>query len=223
MTERAGGGARGTADAKDTDAVDGGAGDPDRVPAGVDTRGVSGTEPTGRGDRSGSEVTAATGARLVVVCGLPGVGKTTVSERVAEQIGAARLRTDVVRKEIVDEPTYSEAETERVYAALIARARKRLRAGDDVVLDATFRRAEFRTAAAELADAVGARFQLLKVECDQAVVERRIRAREGDESDADIEVHRLFREEYEALERDYAVVDNSGSEAETDARVTELF
>jgi len=213
MTERAGRGARREREAGDrngTDAVDGDDGSPADAAGG--TSGATG----------GAEAAAAE-TTLVVVCGLPGVGKTTVSERIADRLGGTRLRTDVVRKELVAEPTYSEAETERVYEELVARAGRRLREGEDVVLDATFQRAEFRSAAAALADAVGARFRLLKVECDQATVERRIRAREGDESDADVEVHRLFRQEYEPIRRDHVVVDNSGSEAETDARVAELF
>ena len=37
---------------------------------------------------------------LVVVCGPPGVGKTTVAGMIAERLGAARLRTDVVREHL---------------------------------------------------------------------------------------------------------------------------
>ena len=40
---------------------------------------------------------------LVVVCGLPGVGKSTVAGVVSDRLEASRLRTDVVRKELFDE------------------------------------------------------------------------------------------------------------------------
>ncbi|MFB6177910.1 MAG: AAA family ATPase, partial [Halobaculum sp.] len=52
---------------------------------------------------------------LVVVCGPPGVGKTTVASEAADQVDGTVLRTDVVRKDLFPEPTYDEAETEAVY------------------------------------------------------------------------------------------------------------
>ena len=55
---------------------------------------------------------------LVALCGLPGVGKSTVAGYVTEQLDAVRLRTDVVRKELFDEPQYTAEETESVYREL---------------------------------------------------------------------------------------------------------
>ena len=168
---------------------------------------------------------------LVVVCGLPGVGKTTVAERVAERIDAGLLRTDVIRKELFAEPTYDEAETEAVYDELLDRARERVVAGESVVLDATFADERFRVAAGETADRVADRFALVKVECDESVVRERIRRRDGI-SDADFDVHLHFKELFDRVDAstaarapggDVVVVDNSGDEAETRAQVDAVF
>jgi len=35
---------------------------------------------------------------LIIVCGLPGTGKTSLARKIAEKIYAVLLRTDVVRK-----------------------------------------------------------------------------------------------------------------------------
>ncbi|WP_418286299.1 AAA family ATPase [Halorubrum sp. DTA46] len=159
---------------------------------------------------------------LVAVCGLPGVGKTTVAERIAGHVDGAVLRTDVVRKELFDEPEYSEAETETVYAELIRRARARVDAGSAVVLDATFANARFREDVREAGARVADAFALVEVVCDESVVERRIERRDGI-SDADFEIHLHFKELFDRIERDHVVVDNSGDEAATFAQVDTAF
>lgn len=155
---------------------------------------------------------------LVVVCGLPGTGKTTVAEEIAERRDAALLRTDVVRTDLFPDPDYTDAEAEAVYAELFDRAAAALADGD-VVLDATFRTEAFREGARVVAADVGAEFLLVSVECADATVRRRIRARTDDESDADIAVYELFRDTYEPVADPDLVVDNSGSLDETFAQL----
>lgn len=158
-------------------------------------------------------------SHLVVVCGPPGVGKSTAAAAAGEQLDAALLRTDVVRKELFEEPDYDARETERTYAALLSRAGDRLAAGDSVVLDGTFRRRGQRDRAAETAADEGARFRLLRVTCEPAVVRERVRAREGDPSDADIDVYESVRAAFQPVDREHATVDNSGSRADTRRQV----
>lgn len=145
---------------------------------------------------------------LVVVCGLPGVGKSTVAEEVAERVDGRRLRTDEVRKEILPDPNYTPEETGMVYGELFRRGHEFLQAGTSVVLDGTFKNRVFRERAAALADDLDVPFRLLKVECDEPVVRRRIEARDGI-SDADFEVHTTLRAEFEPVELDHRTVDNS--------------
>ncbi|MFC7069518.1 AAA family ATPase [Halobaculum lipolyticum] len=161
-------------------------------------------------------------ARLVVVCGLPGAGKTTVAEAAADRLGATLVRTDVVRKELFPEPTYTDEESRRTYEAVFERAGAALAAGEPIVLDGTFRRADRRDRARAVADDRGVPFRLVRVTCEEAVAKSRIRAREGDASDADVAVYDRLREEFEPID-DPVVVDNTGDLAGTLARVRELF
>lgn len=160
---------------------------------------------------------------LVVVCGLPGVGKTTVSAEITARIDATRLRTDVVRTDLFPDPDYTEEEAWAVYRELIDRARDLLERGEPVVLDATFHRAAYRDLALELARDTGVDLRVVKVECDDAVVRRRIAQREGDESDATVEVYELFRDTYEPLDLGHETVDNSGGLEATLEQVGRLF
>jgi len=160
--------------------------------------------------------------QLVVVCGLPGVGKTTVAARAAELVGGDVLRTDAIRKDLFPEPEYTEAESRAVYGELLSLAATRLADEEPVVLDATFKRRRSRRNARGLARAAGVPLRTIKVEGDESVVETRIENRDG-LSDADFATHRKFRREYDPLEIDHSVVDNSGSEAATLDQVDELL
>lgn len=153
--------------------------------------------------------------RLVVVCGLPGVGKTTISREVVDRLDARLVRTDVVRKEILTEPRYTDAETRLVYEEAFDRARESLQAGTDVVLDGTFRDREYRIRALETAEEVDADFRLVRVVCDEDVVRRRIKQRVDDESDADFEIHQMLRETFDRVALQHDRIDNSGTLAET--------
>ncbi|QLD84916.1 AAA family ATPase [Natronomonas halophila] len=159
---------------------------------------------------------------LVVVCGLPGVGKSTVARAVADRLDAAVLRTDVVRKELFDDPKYTSEESTTVYNELLARARDRLADGESVVLDATFKTRSRRREARDIAAEVDADFRLVHVDCDTEVVERRIAARD-DVSDADFEVHLQFKDRFEPIEMDHERIDNSGAESETVQQVEATF
>ncbi|MBP1987879.1 AAA family ATPase [Halolamina salifodinae] len=164
---------------------------------------------------------------LVLVCGLPGTGKSTVAERVADLLSAERLRTDVVRKELFPEPTYAAAESATVYDELFSRARETLASNEHVVLDATFRRRELRERAAALAHEADTEYQLVRVACEESVVRERIRKRqteEDDESDADFDIYTELKAEFEPIEGDdHMVIDNSGPLVETLAAVDDAF
>lgn len=172
---------------------------------------------------SGTRAGGGTDPRLVVVCGPPGVGKSTVAGAVVDRLGGVRLRSDVVRKELFSDPAYTAAETERVYAELFDRAGRLLREGRDAVLDATFRDRELRDRARTLGAERGAAVTVVRVVCDRAVAEARIRAREGDVSDADVAVHRELRESFDPMAGEHATVDNSATAEETLRQVDELF
>ncbi|CDK40417.1 AAA family ATPase [Halorubrum sp. AJ67] len=178
--------------------------------------------PTAAESAASTAADAPSTGRLVVVCGLPGVGKTTVAERIADHVDGRIRRTDVIRKELFDDPEYTDAETEAVYDELLARAREDIDAGDAVVLDATFADDWFRAEARETAAETAGAFDLVEVDCDEDVVERRIERRDGI-SDADFEIHLHFKELFDEVAGDHVVVDNSGTEAETFAQVDAAF
>ena len=97
-------------------------------------------------------------ARLFITHGLPGSGKTFISQHVLEQGGAIRLRSDVERKRLFGlrmledsrakgMNLYGAEATARTYEHLFGMARMALQAGYPVILDAAFLRRAERTQA----------------------------------------------------------------------------
>ncbi len=160
---------------------------------------------------------------LLIVCGLQGTGKTWVAGRISEQNGATLLRTDVVRKELLSATTYSSAEIQNVYSETIRRAKELLKQGQDVILEATFSKSENRDLAREAAMEAGAEFHLVEVVCDEAVVEERLRLRHNDASDADFQIYLKYKPLFETITEDHIIIDNSGTEEETDRQIGDLI
>jgi uncharacterized protein len=102
--------------------------------------------------------------RVVLVGGLPGTGKSTLTGLIGPEEGWAVLSSDEVRKDIVgiphDRPApapfregiYSPAVTEATYLELLGRARQLVTTGQTVVIDASWTDQRWRIAAAALAD-----------------------------------------------------------------------
>ncbi|WP_201289209.1 AAA family ATPase [Halovenus carboxidivorans] len=159
------------------------------------------------------------GPLLIVYCGLPGVGKSTVSAYTADQLSAVRLRSDEVRYDLFDEPEYTAEEMRRTYDELLDRARQRLAAGEDVVVDGTFKEADKREQAAAIAAETDATVYFVRVTCPPDTVRERLEARTDDASDADLSVYQKHREQFEAIDREHVVIDNGGSLPTTRSRV----
>ena len=173
--------------------------------------------------------------RLVLVGGLPGTGKTTLANGLANQLGLVLLRSDEVRKDLagipIDAPAparfeegiYSRKATEDTYTRLLQRAAVALRMGETVVLDASWTSEDHRSLARALARATSS--ELIELRCDApaATTRDRIlqRLRQGtDASDATPAIAREL-ERLDAVWPQAARIDTSGSAADALAAALE--
>ncbi|KJE22476.1 AAA domain [Frankia torreyi] len=143
--------------------------------------------------------------RLVLVGGLPGTGKSTLSQGLADGAdGWVRIGSDAVRKGLAGLAAeqsaadafgaglYGPQPTEATYSELVRRARTALERGESVVLDASWTSGAHRRLAAQLATETDADLVELCCVAPPEVAAARIARRAavgGDASDATIAVH----------------------------------
>lgn len=140
---------------------------------------------------------------LLLMHGLSGSGKSTVSQQLVDALGFLRLRSDVVRKRLHglapeargDDATrakmYSAAANEAVYACLCERGVALAVAGWPVVVDAAFLKRDERDRFRTAASGRGLKFRIVSCTAPMDVLRDRVerRASQGrDPSDATVEV-----------------------------------
>lgn len=108
------------------------------------------------------------------ITGLPGSGKSALADSLKKAFPRfVVLRMDEMRNIATPRPTYSEAERDVLYRALIFAAKKLTELGHDVVLDATGNRRKWR----ELARRTIRRYREVYLKCSVEVCRSREDAR----------------------------------------------
>jgi predicted kinase len=148
---------------------------------------------------------------IIIICGLPGVGKTTVAKDVAALIkGAVILSTDKIRKELISNPTYRKQERRLIYDVMLLLAKYLHIAGIDCILDATFNKESSRKEVKETLSLTRDQLFIVECVCPEEVVIRRLKNRQNGYSDADITVYRKMKRIYEPVKVErHIVVDTS--------------
>ncbi len=172
--------------------------------------------------------------RLVLVGGLPGTGKSTVADGLADRLGAVVVSSDPLRKELAGlapsdsaatdygEGLYSAEHTAATYAAMRERAAELLARGESVVLDASWTDADERARAEGLAAGAGAELTCLECRAPREVTEPRILARRGSASDASPLVAAVMSIEADPWPEAIAIDTLGPAEAAIDLAVAEV-
>lgn len=117
---------------------------------------------------------------LVVVCGAPGAGKTTLARRLARDLGLTLIAKDDLKESLADELGAGDRERSRelgrmAYDQLYAKAAALLTSGDAVVLEANFHRDPAEPHLRALAKSC--RTAVIECVCDAELRRRRFAAR----------------------------------------------
>lgn len=151
---------------------------------------------------------------LVVVSGLPGVGKSHFCRQLAQKLPLAVLESDALRKFLFSQPCYSPQESARLFEACHLLIQDLLRRGISLALDATNLSERHRQHLYRISDHEGAKLILIRVEAPPQVVRQRLEARHKgvdseDRSDADWQVYQKMKTNAEKIQRNHFAVDTS--------------
>ena len=146
---------------------------------------------------------------MVIVCGLPGVGKTTLARQLAPFVKAVVLSTDKIRKELFPRPTYSGRERRLVYDVLLMIAKYLHGANVNCILDGTFSQEKSRQEIMRKLNIPPNKFFIIECFCPEDIVISRLKIRKHDYSDADFSIYQRMKKIYEPVKGKHITVDTS--------------
>ncbi|MEZ4592750.1 MAG: ATP-binding protein [Chloroflexota bacterium] len=155
------------------------------------------------------------GGSLLMMVGLPGTGKSSVVEGLAQFMPFVVVSTDSVRLHMRNQPTYTAAEMMLVYEVCYAIIESRLREGQRVIFDASNYLAARREHMMKLAKRAGAPVAVCYVQAAQETIRERLfkrnngQRRETDLSDADWSVYKWMVEAQEPVVGEHLILDTT--------------
>jgi len=151
---------------------------------------------------------------LIIMQGASASGKSTISKRLLDRLGAIRIRSDVERKRLFKlEPTradagepvsgvYSPGATRKTYQKLEQLAGAIIEDGYSVIVDAAFLTREQRVDFESLARDLMVPYIIVEIRAPAEVLRQRIVERERGVSDADIRILEHQLQNWEPLDND---------------------
>ena len=135
---------------------------------------------------------------LIVVMGLPGVGKSHCARLLCAQLGAAHVASDELRSRLFIAASYADAENRAVFAAATALVDSLLGEGHRVVVDATNLVARNRAGTVEAACRRGVHVTFVRITASDEDARSRLASRRdaraaGDHSEADEHIYERMR------------------------------
>ena len=146
---------------------------------------------------------------IVIICGLPGTGKTTIAKKLAPIIDAVVLSTDKIRKELIPNPTYQRKERELIFDVMVLLAKYLHSSHKSCILDATFNKESSRNQVKNDLKLSENQFFVVECTCPEKIILFRLENRKDDYSDADIFVYQQMKKIYDPVTSKHITIDTS--------------
>jgi predicted kinase len=151
---------------------------------------------------------------LIVISGLPGTGKSYFSRRLAERWPCLIVESDALRKVLFPVPSYGAQESQRLFQALHLLTEEFLSKSMPVLLDATNLVEYHREHLYRIADRLGLKIIIVRVEAPAELVRERLQRRgesidPRDRSDAGWTIYQRMKPKVQQIRRRHFVVNTA--------------
>ncbi len=146
---------------------------------------------------------------IVLICGLPGTGKTFLSNKLSQYINSTVLSTDKIRKELIQKPTYTPWERALIYDVLFLLAKYLHSSGINCILDGTFNMEKSRREIKDLLNLSNEQFFIIECICPEDLIITRLLLRKDDYSDATVSIYLKMKKIYEPVKQKHMSINTS--------------
>ncbi|WP_018343793.1 AAA family ATPase [Cytophaga aurantiaca] len=161
--------------------------------------------------------------RLIIVCGLPGSGKSYFAKQLSEKLKAAYLNSDIYRKELYpNHRTYSEKEKQSVYDALLASTETNLIHHTSVVLDATFYKNNLRIPFYKLAKQLNCTCEIIYLNAEESLVKERT-SKTREDSEANYSVYLKLKDLFEPIDKPFLTLQSTNTNIDSLLSTAQTF
>ena len=133
---------------------------------------------------------------IVIVCGLPGSGKSYFASRLSEKLDATYISSDLTRTEMDAEGRYAFEDQLNVYEEMANSASEELRRGRRVVVEATFFRKQMRNLFRALGKLLHKRVAFIEVQSTEEIIRERL-SHPRPHSAAGFAIYKMVKAQYE--------------------------
>jgi predicted kinase len=146
---------------------------------------------------------------IILICGLPGTGKTYLSNKLAEYIDSTVLSTDKIRKELIQKPSYAPWERALIYDVLFLLTKYLHFSGINCILDGTFNMEKSRNEIKDLLNLKNHQFYIIECYCPEDLIITRLLLRKNDYSDATVSIYLKMKKIYEPIRHEHISINTS--------------
>ncbi|WPP50801.1 AAA family ATPase [Catalinimonas niigatensis] len=145
---------------------------------------------------------------IIIIFGLPGTGKSYFGKRLAEHLGLVYINSDRIRKRLQLSGKYGSEEKKSVYEQMLNTTEEQVQQHKGVILDATFSDHSYIQKVKNLAQRHEIPTRLIEMVADEKVIIERVR-KTRPYSEADYEVYKKMKANYEAIDETHLILDTS--------------
>jgi predicted kinase len=146
---------------------------------------------------------------IIVICGLPGTGKTFLSNKLSSYVNATVLSTDKIRKELFEKPSYTQWERTLIYDVLFLLAKYLHSSGISCILDGTFNMEKSRSEVKEILNLRDDQFHIIECKCPEDIILTRLLLRKDDYSDANVSIYLKMKKIYEPVRQNHLTINTA--------------